>query len=85
MVAEACATIVGCRRMVGQVTPVPTRNRLVVAAIAPSTPHTNGELPCASVHGWKWSEINAKGKPMASAICAAFTSSCGCRSSLDSV
>ena len=59
MVAEAWAMIAGWMRMIGQVTPVPTRKRFVVAAIAPSTPHTNGELPCLSVQGWKWSDIRA--------------------------
>ena len=51
MVAEAWAMIAGWMRMIGQVTPVPTRKRFVVAAIAPSTPHTNGELPCLSIQG----------------------------------
>jgi len=52
MVAEAWAMIAGWMRMIGHVTPVPTRRRLVVAAMPPSTAHTNGALPCASDHGW---------------------------------
>ena len=51
MVAEAWAMIAGWTRMIGQVTPVPTRSRLVVAAMPPSTDHTKGELPCLSVQG----------------------------------
>jgi hypothetical protein len=40
--AEACATMAGCTRTVGQVTAVPRRSRFVVCAIAPITLQTNG-------------------------------------------
>ena len=51
--AAAWATIAGCVRIVGHVTPVPTRSRSVAPAMAPSTAHTNGLCPWRSVHGWK--------------------------------
>ncbi len=51
-VAAAWATTAGWIRMVGQVTPVPTLIRSVVAAIAPMTAQTNGLWPCRSIHGW---------------------------------
>ncbi len=59
--------IAGWMRMVGQVTPVPSSSRVVAWAMAPRTDHTNGEWPCWSTHGWKWSEMPANVKPMASA------------------
>jgi hypothetical protein len=52
-VATACATIAGCVRMIGQVTPVPIVSCLVVAAMPAMTDHTNGLWPCRSVQGWK--------------------------------
>ncbi len=52
-VAAAWATIAGWMPIVGHVTPVPSRSRSVACAIAPITLQTNGELACASVHGWK--------------------------------
>ncbi len=42
VVATACAITAGWMRTIGHVTPVPTRIRSVVAAIPPSTLHTNG-------------------------------------------
>ena len=59
-VAAAWAMIAGWTRVVGQVTPVPTRIRSVACEIPPRTAHTNGLLPCWSTQGWKWSEIEAK-------------------------
>ena len=41
-VAAACATMAGCVRMIGHVTPLPTRSVRVVAAIPPMTDQTNG-------------------------------------------
>ena len=58
-VAAAWATIAGWMRMVGHVTPVPTRMRSVRAAMPPRTPHTNGLCPWRSIQGWKWSETRA--------------------------
>ena len=52
VVAAAWATTAGWIRTIGHVTPTPTRNRSVLAAIAPSTLHTNGLWPCALTHGW---------------------------------
>ena len=49
----------------------------------PSTPHTNGLLPCRSIHGWKWSEISANSKPRSSARAAWRTRSSGGCSSLE--
>ena len=51
-VAAACATIAGWMRIIGHVTPVPTRIFSVDFAIPPSVDHTNGLSPCASTHGW---------------------------------
>jgi len=84
-VAAAWATSVGCTRMVGQVTPVPTTSREVAWARAPITLHTSGLWPWASVHGWKWSEISANSKPCSSASTALRTRSLGANSSLDSL
>ena len=50
-VAVACASTAGWIRYVGQVTAV-VISRLVVAAMAPMTDHTNGLSPWASIHGW---------------------------------
>ena len=55
--------IAGWIRMIGHVTPDTDLQPLGGAAIPPITDHTNGEWPCASVQGWKWSEINTKSKP----------------------
>ena len=51
-VAVAWARIAGWMRTVGHVTPTPTSMLDVRSAIAPSTDHTNGECPWASIHGW---------------------------------
>ena len=51
-VAAACATIAGWMRIIGHVTPVPTRIVSVACAMPPSVDHTNGLWPCASIHGW---------------------------------
>jgi len=51
-VAAAWATIAGCRRMSGQVTPVPRRRRVVACTMAPSAHQTNGLCPCRSIQGW---------------------------------
>ena len=65
-VAAACATIAGCVRIGGHVTPVPSRIRSVACAIPPITLQTNGLCPCASTQGWKWSLISANVKPASS-------------------
>ena len=70
-------------RIVGHVTPVPTRSRSVACAIPPITLQTNGLCPCESVHGWKWSEIMANSKPASSAARAFRTRSFGPCSSQD--
>ena len=62
--------IPGCVRTVGHVTAVIQRIDSVACATAPSTDHTNGLSPCASFHGWKWSDSQAERKPACSA-CAA--------------
>ncbi len=67
-VAAAWATIAGCIRMIGAVTPVPSRSRSVAWAIAPITLQTNGLWPCASIHGWKWSEMSANSNPASSRV-----------------
>ena len=41
--------------------------REVVAAIAPRTLQANGAWPWISSQGWKWSEIETKSNPTASA------------------
>ena len=51
-VAAACATIAGWMRIIGQVTPVPTRIVVVACAMPPSVDQTNGLCPCLSIHGW---------------------------------
>jgi hypothetical protein len=50
-VAAACATIAGCTRPVGHVTPVRTRSRSVASAMPPITLHTNGLWPWRSIQG----------------------------------
>ena len=66
----------------GQVTPVPTRMP-VVEPMPPITDHTNGLLPCSSIHGWKWSEIMQSRNPARSASWAKRTSSGPLCSSLE--
>ena len=82
-VAAAWATIAGCSRWIGAVTPVPTSSRSVACAMAPRTPHTKGLWPCSDTHGWKWSEIIAVVKPVASPSVASSTSRRASCSSLD--
>ena len=84
-VAVAWARMPGWMRMIGQVTPTVTSIDDVRSAIAPSTDQTNGECPCASIHGWKWSEMDAKSKPWSSAMPARSTRRRGGCSSLESV
>jgi len=84
-VAAAWATMAGCTRMIGQVTPVPSMMRAVLRATAPTTAQTNGLCPCWSVQGWKWSDTMQKSKPACSARTACSTSASGFCSSLDSV
>ncbi|MFN8516419.1 MAG: hypothetical protein U0841_28330 [Chloroflexia bacterium] len=50
-VAAAWAMIAGWMRVVGQVTPVPTRSCRVAWAMPPRTPQTNGACPCLSTRG----------------------------------
>lgn len=71
--AAACAVTAGCRRTVGHVTRVVT-GRSTVCERAPITDQTNGLLPWASFHGWKWSETASRVKP-ASAASRAWSSS----------
>ncbi|HET7053408.1 MAG TPA: hypothetical protein VFI09_05770 [Solirubrobacterales bacterium] len=71
--------------MVGQVTPVISSIRCVRWEIAPSVPQTNGLSPCASIQGWKWSEMEAKAKPARSARSAWATRVGESNSSLESV
>ncbi len=52
VVAAACAITAGWMRTIGHVTPTPTCMRSVLAAMPPSTLHTNGLCPCADTHGW---------------------------------
>ena len=82
-VDAAWAMIAGCVRTVGHVTAVIQPMRSVTAAMPPSTAHTKGLWPCASFHGWKWSEIQPAWKPACSALAAASTSSGAVRSSLE--
>jgi hypothetical protein len=51
-VAAAWATIAGWMRIVGQVTPVPTRIVEVARATPPSVDQTKGLCPCFEIHGW---------------------------------
>ena len=83
-VAAAWATIAGCVRIIGHVTPVPSRSCSVDVPIAPITLQTKGLLPCRSLHGWKWSEIIASSKPASSARTALRTRSSGVCSSDES-
>jgi hypothetical protein len=63
--------------MVGHVTAVISPMRLVACATAPSTDQANGECPCSSIQGKKWSEIAAKSKRASSARAALRTRSFG--------
>jgi hypothetical protein len=83
-VAAAWAITTGCVRIIGQVTPVPTRIRSVASAIPPSVAQTNGLSPCEPTQGWKWSEMSACENPASSARRACFTRSEGGCSSLES-
>jgi hypothetical protein len=74
--------IAGWIRVVGQVTAVVTGSD-TASDNAPITDHTNGLWPWASVHGWKWSEIQSRSKPACSACWACRTSSRGPYSSQD--
>jgi len=47
----ACATIAGCQRKVGAVTPGPM-SPVVRSPSAVSTFQTNAACPCAGTHGW---------------------------------
>lgn len=75
-VALACATIAGCQRNVGAVTPGPM-SPLVRSPIAVSTFHTNAAWPCAGTHGWKWSAAMTPEKPCCSAYADSATASVG--------
>ena len=83
-VAAAWATMAGCMRMSGAVTPVPMRSSSVASAMPPRTDHTNGLWPCSGTHGWKWSEMPARRNPVCSARAAFRTSVLGSCSSHDS-
>ena len=74
--------IAGWMRNVGQVTAVVTGSD-TASDSAPITDQTNGLLPWASFHGWKWSEIHSRSKPASSASRACRTSSPGPNSSQD--
>lgn len=82
VVAAACAITTGCVRTRGQVTAV-AMGRDVASASAPITDQTNGDCPCSSSQGWKWSEIHRASKPARSAALAWRTSSWGPCSSQD--
>ena len=82
VVAAAWAMIAGWIRTVGQVTAV-VIGRVTASDSAPITDHTNGLWPCASFHGWKWSEIHSRSNPASAAIFAWRTSSRGPNSSVD--
>ena len=65
-VAAAWATMAGCIRNDGQVTPGP-RSPFVRAPATASTSQTNEAWPCCGVHGWKWSAAMTPEKPADSA------------------
>lgn len=65
-VAEAWATMAGCHRNVGAVTPGP-RSPVVRSPSAVSTFQTKDDSPCAGTHGWKWSAAIVPEKPCSSA------------------
>ena len=83
-VAAACATIAGWMRISGHVTAVPSPIRSVTDAMPPIVLQTNPLWPCASTHGWKWSEIRRWSKPASSACFALATRSVGVCSSDES-
>ncbi len=65
-VALAWATIAGCQRKVGTVTPVP-RSPVVVCPRAPSTFQTKLAWPCRGIQGWKRSAAMTPENPFCSA------------------
>jgi hypothetical protein len=65
-VAAAWATIDGCSRNDGQVTPGP-RSPVVFSASEASTLHTNDASPCCGTQGWKWSAAIWPENPCSSA------------------
>ena len=65
-VADAWATIAGCIRKLGQVTPGPT-SPVVRSPIAVITFQTKAALPCWGTHGWKWSAAMTPLNPARSA------------------
>ena len=65
-VAEAWATIAGCIRNEGQVTPGP-RSPFVRSPSAVRTFQTKAAWPCWGTHGWKWSAAMTPLNPAASA------------------
>src|SRR5690554_4962946 len=75
-VADAWATIAGCHRLEGVVTPGP-KSPVVRSARAASTLHTNDATPCAGTQGWKWSVAMTPVKPRCSAYSASATASAG--------
>src|SRR5690554_1063803 len=75
-VADACATIAGCHRKVGVVTPGP-RSPVVRSAMAVRTFQTKELWPWAGTHGWKWSDAITPEKPRCSAYSASATASAG--------
>src|SRR5690606_5808463 len=75
-VADAWATIAGCHRYDGVVTPGP-KSPVVRSASAASTLHTNDDSPCAGTQGWKWSVAMTPVKPCCSAYSASATASAG--------
>ncbi len=70
MVANACASTDGWKRIVGVETLVPSRARVVVAASAPSHGSAAGAWPPVWRNGWKWSETAMLSNPASSASCA---------------
>jgi hypothetical protein len=81
-VAAAWAMMIGWYRVVGQVIPVAMPMRSVRSAIAPRTLHAKGLCSCSGSHGWMWSEMATKSRPISSAALAWRTSSEGDLSSL---
>ena len=82
LVAVAWASTAGWMRTVGQVTAVVTGIREVTWESAPITDQTNGDSPCSSFQGWKWSEIQSPWNPASSAARAWASNSEGPNSSL---
>ncbi len=75
-VAEAWATIAGCQRKVGAVTPGPM-SPVVRSPSAVSTFQTKALCPCCGTHGWKWSAAITPEKPCDSAYAESSTASVG--------